>query len=70
LIGLDLGNWVFDVGLVIYLAPLVISIYRQTDNIFWVGLVNVFLGGTVIGWFVALYMAFKRPRHSAFLEKS
>jgi Superinfection immunity protein len=50
----------------LYMAPTIVAIYRQTDNIFAVGLVNFFLGGTGIGWIVALVMATRRPRQSAF----
>jgi hypothetical protein len=61
--------WIWLPIFLIYLIPLIVAIYRQTDNIFIVGLLNVFAGGTVVGWGVALYLALKAPRHSAFLEK-
>jgi hypothetical protein len=53
-------------ALPLYLLPLIVAIFRQTNNIFIVGLINVFLGATVIGWIVALVLAFRAPRHSAF----
>jgi hypothetical protein len=54
---------------VIYLIPLIVAIYRQTDNIFIVGLLNVFTGGTIVGWGVALYLALKAPRYGALAPK-
>ena len=69
MIGLDGSNWFFIAGLLVSLLPLLVAIYRQTNNIFLVGLLNVFLGATGIVWLIALYLAFKAPRHSAFFEK-
>lgn len=48
------------VGLAINLAPIIISLLRDTDNKLKIALVNIFLGWTVIGWFVALMWSLKK----------
>ncbi|HEX3327702.1 MAG TPA: superinfection immunity protein [Actinomycetota bacterium] len=68
MIGFD-GSWFLILGFLIFLLPLLIAVYRQTNNIFLVGILNIFLGATGIVWFIALYLALKAPRHSAFFEK-
>lgn len=40
-----------------YWLPTIVALVRQTRSALGVALVNLFLGWTVIGWFVALIMA-------------
>lgn len=46
---------IFAIGL--YFLPAIIAAARQTNNATGILLVNIFLGWTVIGWFVALVMS-------------
>jgi Superinfection immunity protein len=46
---------IFALGL--YFLPAIIAAVRQTHNATGILLLNIFLGWTVIGWFVALLMA-------------
>lgn len=41
----------------LYFAPAIIAAARRTHNATAILLLNLFLGWTVIGWFVALLMA-------------
>ena len=45
--------------LAIYLAPSIVAKTRKIKNFAQVFIVNFFLGWTLIGWVVALVMAFK-----------
>ncbi|MEV0741480.1 superinfection immunity protein [Streptomyces sp. NPDC050549] len=42
---------------VIYLLPSYIAFNRHKENRWLILVINVFLGGSFIGWLVALYMA-------------
>jgi hypothetical protein len=44
-------------ALALYFAPAIIAAARNTHNATPILLLNIFLGWTVIGWFVALLMA-------------
>jgi hypothetical protein len=46
--------------MVLYFVPSVVALYRETPNKGSTIVVNLFLGWTVIGWVVALAMAFGR----------
>ena len=46
---------------VIYLLPSYIAFNRHTENRWLVLVINVLLGGSLVGWLVALYMATRRP---------
>jgi hypothetical protein len=46
-------------GLVIYFAPSIIAWFKQSDNFSTYFLLNLLLGWTVVGWFIALYSAIK-----------
>ena len=41
----------------LYFAPAIVAAARRTHNATGILLLNLFLGWTVIGWFVALIMA-------------
>ena len=41
----------------IYLLPTIVAIYRGCQSCVWIVVVNVLLGWTIIGWFVALSWA-------------
>ena len=42
---------------VLYFVPAIVAAARRTHNATGILLLNVFLGWTVIGWFVALILA-------------
>ena len=46
---------IFGVGL--YLLPAIIAAVRHTHNSTGILLLNLFLGWTMVGWFIALLMA-------------
>ncbi len=46
---------IFGIGL--YFLPAIIAAVRHTHNATGILLLNIFLGWTVVGWFVALLMA-------------
>lgn len=48
----------------LYCLPTIIAVARKHRNRFAIGLVNIFLGWSVIGWFVALVWALTNPHHS------
>jgi len=50
------------IAAVIYLAPSIVARQRHAPNTASVAVVNVFLGWTVIGWAVALAMAYRDPK--------
>jgi hypothetical protein len=45
------------VGIALYFLPAIIAAARHTHNTIGILLLNLFLGWTGIGWFVALIMA-------------
>jgi len=47
---------------VLYFLPTIIAVYRDARFAMGEALINIFLGITVIGWFVALFMAFIGPK--------
>ena len=48
-------NLVLFVALVlVYLLPMGLAMYRDCKATIWIGLVNVLLGWTLFGWFIAL----------------
>jgi hypothetical protein len=44
----------FAAGVLLYLLPMELAMYRDCRSAAWIALVNVFLGWTIIGWFAAL----------------
>lgn len=46
-----------EIFLYIYLLPSIIAIENNNQNLFLIYVLNLLLGGTIIGWFVALVMA-------------
>ena len=48
--------------IVVYLLPTIIAGLRRSTMTVWVGLVDLLLGWTVVGWIVALVMAIASPR--------
>ena len=49
-----------DLLMLLYFVPTVVALYRETPNKGSTIVVNIFLGWTLIGWVVALAMAFGR----------
>ncbi len=41
----------------LYFVPLIVAVVRKVPNVGSVGVINFFLGWTLIGWVVALAMA-------------
>jgi hypothetical protein len=54
------GIIVFIIALFIYFLPTFIAIGRNHRNKLAIFLVNLFLGGTVVGWIVALIWSLAR----------
>ncbi|MDF7673811.1 superinfection immunity protein [Acetobacteraceae bacterium ESL0709] len=46
------------IGLLAYFIPVIVVFARRVENKVGVILLNLFLGWTVIGWIIALVMAF------------
>jgi hypothetical protein len=46
------------IALVLYVVPIIVALVRHRANIVQVVIVNLLLGWTVIGWIIALVMAF------------
>ena len=44
----------FLVVTAVYLLPVALAVYRDCKSALWIGLIDVFPGWTVIGWFAAL----------------
>lgn len=58
---------IFGVGL--YFLPAIIAAVRHTHNSTGILLLNLFLGWTMVGWFVALLMAiFSMPYYGPYCE--
>ncbi|MFH8485699.1 superinfection immunity protein [Streptomyces longisporoflavus] len=58
-----LGAIVFMLlGLIVYLLPSLIAFNRGIDDRYLVLVVNIFLGVSLIGWLVALYLATRKPK--------
>jgi len=51
------------VGLALYLLPLLVALNRNHHNTTAIGVVNVVLGWTLIGWLAALVWAFSEAHH-------
>jgi T4 superinfection immunity protein len=45
-------------GLVLYLLPILVAEGRDKRNVWAIFALNLFLGWTLVGWFVALVWAF------------
>ena len=43
--------------LIIYFAPTIVAQKNKKENIQIIALINFFLGGTIIGWVIAMAMA-------------
>ena len=44
----------FVVGALVYLLPTGLAIYRDCKSTIWIAVVNILLGWTLFGWFVAI----------------
>ncbi len=44
----------FGIAAVVYILPTALAFYRDCKSTLWIALVNVFLGWTILGWFVAI----------------
>lgn len=48
--------------LVLYLLPALLAFWRNAENRWLVLVVNVLFGASVLGWFLALYLATRKPK--------
>jgi hypothetical protein len=59
----------FLLAIGIYLLPTILAFFRNCESALWIAVLNVFLGWTVLGWFIAFGWAaggrakFMPPRH-------
>jgi phosphoglycerol transferase MdoB-like AlkP superfamily enzyme len=44
----------FLVAVAVYLLPAALAVYRGCDSALWITVVNVLLGWTIFGWFIAI----------------
>jgi hypothetical protein len=59
---------IFAIGF--YFLPAIIAAVRHTHNATGILLLNLFLGWTVVGWFVALLMAIgSRPYYACYYHR-
>ena len=49
----------FGLGFFTYFLPSIVALMRSKRDTFAIFLLNLFLGWSVVGWFVALVWAFK-----------
>jgi len=60
------GSWLTLLFLTLYFLPSLIAAIRRANHGFAIGLLNLLLGWTVIGWFAALIWAVaEQPRKVA-----
>lgn len=45
---------VFALAVAVYIFPVVLAMYRDCEAVVWISVVDVLLGWTILGWFVAL----------------
>lgn len=43
----------FVIALAVYLFPTALAVYRDCTSAWWIAVVNIFLGWTIFGWFIA-----------------
>jgi hypothetical protein len=55
----------FVLALAVYFLPTALAMYRDCTATVWIALIDVLLGWTVIGWFVALGWAAGGKTHQA-----
>ena len=51
------GLWVLGIFAAIYFAPFIMALVRGVPNAWSIGVIDLFLGWTLIGWVIALAMA-------------
>lgn len=74
-VGLVIFLIMLAVFFIMYFVPTAVAQYRKSENITTVVLLNIFLGWTVIGWIVALILAFagdsgnQRQRHYEMMQE-
>lgn len=56
--GMLFGLAILFCCIIFYFIPTAVAQYRKSVNITTVALVNIFLGWTIIGWIIALIIAF------------
>lgn len=58
IVGMLFGLAILFCSIVFYFIPIAVAQYRKSLNMTTVVLLNIFLGWTVIGWIIALIIAF------------
>ncbi|GAA3186955.1 MULTISPECIES: superinfection immunity protein [Streptomyces] len=48
-------------ALVVYLLPTYVAFHRKSENRWLVLAINVLLGGSLVGWVIALILATRKP---------
>ncbi|MEU6676033.1 superinfection immunity protein [Streptomyces sp. NPDC046925] len=49
-------------GVIVYLLPSFIAFNRDVELRWVILVINIFLGASLIGWLVALYLATRKPK--------
>lgn len=44
----------FLLAIMVYLLPTILAFFRDCESATWIAALNVFLGWTVFGWFIAI----------------
>ena len=44
----------FLLAIMVYLLPTILAFFRDCESATWIAVLNVFLGWTVLGWFIAI----------------
>jgi hypothetical protein len=44
----------FLLAIAVYLLPTVLAFFRDCESAMWIAVLNVFLGWTIFGWFIAM----------------
>ncbi|MGW6061537.1 superinfection immunity protein [Streptomyces sp. NPDC055189] len=58
-----LGGFVLVLlGVIVYLLPSLIAFNRDVELRWVILVINIFLGASLIGWLVALYLATRKPK--------
>jgi hypothetical protein len=60
---LYVGFFVLALALMFYLLPAIVAVKRRHPNVWAIGILNVLLGWTLIGWVAALVWSALRVEH-------
>ncbi|MEU3711505.1 superinfection immunity protein [Streptomyces catenulae] len=60
-IGIGLTIVLAVLALVVFFIPTYVAFHREVENRWLVLAINVFFGGTLVGWVIALILATRKP---------